>query len=178
MELRPYRPEDEAQILAFARSLPEDDRRFLKEDAADPDVVTKWAQQDHVQRILAWADDAVVGFVGLHPLRGWSDHVAEMRVLVAPEARAHGIGQRLVRRALAAALDGGTTKVLVEVIADHDRTVSMLQANGFSPEALLTDHVRDRSGELRDLMVLTCRADELLDDLAVTGIQDALEVGG
>jgi len=42
----------------------------------------------------------------------------------------------------------------------------------------LTDHVRDRSGELRDLMVLTCRADELLDDLAVTGIQDALEVGG
>ena len=177
MELRPYRPEDEEQILAFARALPEDDRRFLKEDAADPEVVTRWALQDRVKRVLAWADDAVVGYVGLHPLRGWSDHVAEMRLLVAPEARTHGIGQQLVHRAMAAALDAGTTKILVEVVADHDRTISMLQANGFSPEALLTDHVRDRGGELRDLMVLTCRADELLDDLAVTGIRDALEVG-
>ena len=165
-------------VLAFAQSLPEDDRRFLKEDAADPGVVEKWARQSPVRRFLAWSDDAVVGYVALHPLKGWSDHVAEMRVLVAPEAREHGIGQRLVRRALSAALESGTARVLVEVIADHDRTVAMLQANGFSPEALLTDHVRDRSGELRDLMVLTCRADELIDDLAVTGIQDALDTGG
>jgi len=178
MELRQYRPEDEGQMLDFARSLPEDDRRFLKEDAADPGVLARWAQQQHVQRFLAWADGAVVGYVALHPLKGWSDHVAEMRVLVAPEARAHGIGQQLVQRALAAALDSGTAKVLVEVIADHDRTVSMLQANGFSPEALLTDHVRDRSGELRDLMVLTCLADELVADLAVMGINDALDVSG
>jgi len=176
MDLRPYRPDDQVRMLDFARSLPEDDRRFLKEDAADPGVVAKWVRQPHVKRFLAWADDAVIGYVALHPLKGWSDHVAEMRVLVAPEERAHGVGQQLVRRVLAAALDSGTAKILVEVIADHDRTISMLQANGFSPEALLTDHVRDRSGELRDLMVLTCVVDELVDDLAVVGITDALDV--
>ena len=81
-----------------------------------------------------------------------------------------------MRQALAAAVETGTSKVMVEVIADHDQTLGMLQANGFGPEALLVDHVRDRTGQLRDLMVLTCHTDELVDDLAVTGIEDALEV--
>jgi ribosomal protein S18 acetylase RimI-like enzyme len=176
VQVRPYSPEDEPELLDFARSVPDEDRKFLKEDASDAGVVEGWSEQSGVARFLAWADASVVGYVALHPLGGWSDHVAEMRVLVAPEARAHGYGQRLVRQALAAAVAAGTSKVLVEVIADHDQTLGMLQANGFSPEALLVDHVRDRTGQLRDLMVLTCRIDELVDDLTVTGIQDALEL--
>jgi RimJ/RimL family protein N-acetyltransferase len=162
-------------MLDFAASVPPEDRRFLKEDAAaDPGVVKAWSHQTRVRRYLAWEENSVVGYVALHPLEGWSEHVAEMRLLVAPRARAHGFGQRLVHQALTAALELDVIKVVVEVIADHDQTLGMLQANGFTPEALLVDHVRDRAGELQDLMVLACRTDELVDDLAVTGIEDAL----
>lgn len=174
MQVRPYSPEDEVKLLEFAVSVPPEDRRFLKEDAADPGVVRAWSKQPRVHRYLAWEDDSVVGCVALHPLEGWSEHVAEMRLLVAPQARTHGYGQRLVRQALAAAVENDVIKLVVEVIADHDHTLGMLQANGFSPEALLVDHVRDRAGELQDLMVLACRTDELVDDLAVTGIEDAM----
>jgi hypothetical protein len=50
----------------------------------------------------------------------------------------------------------------------------MLQATGFVTEALLTDHVRDRSGRHRDLMVLTSRAGELAGDLELLGVAESL----
>jgi len=65
-------------------------------------------------------------------------------------------------------------KLVVEVVADQEATIGMLQANGFVPEALLTDHIRDRQGQLRDLMVLSCRATELAGDLELLGVADSL----
>ena len=40
--------------------------------------------------------------------------------------------------------------MVVEVVADQDSTIALFRSHGFDPEALLRDHVRDRSGELRD----------------------------
>lgn len=174
MQVRPYSDDQQDAVLSFARSVPAEDRNFLKEDVADPSVLQNWSSEPDVQRFLAWSGDHVIGYVALHPLNGWCDHVAEMRVLVESQSRGHGVGQRLVRQAVAAAVDRDLSKVVTEVIAEHDSTLGMLQANGFMPEALLADHVRDRSGELRDLLVLSCRTDELLADLAVAGIEDAL----
>jgi len=174
VEIKPYSPDQAEAVLAFASSVPPEDRNFLKEDASDPAVVREWASSSSDKRYLAWSGGAVVGYVGLHPLSGWCDHVAEMRVLVESRSRGLGVGQRLVRRAIATAVDIGIAKIVTEVIADHDHTLGMLQANGFVPEALLADHVRDRQGELRDLMLLSCRTDELLGDLAMSGIADAV----
>jgi len=93
---------------------------------------------------------------------------------VAPDARGEGIGQRLVQTAIAVAVAENQEKLVVDVVSDQDGTIGMLQANGFVPEALLVDHVRDRQGQLRDLMVLSCRARELAGDLELLGIGDSL----
>jgi len=169
-----YTTPDAAALREFAFDLPEEDRNFLKEDVTDPTVIQSWPDQVDVERFIAWENDRVVGLVALHPLGGWSHHVAELRLVVVPAARDHGIGQRLVQQALISAIGAGIEKVLVEVIAEHDRTIGMLQANGFTPEALLVDQVRDRSGQLRDLMVLSCGTDALVDDLARIGVDDAV----
>jgi L-amino acid N-acyltransferase YncA len=116
-----------------------------------------------------------VGYVGLHPLGGWSSHVSEVRVLVAPEARGAGLGQQLVQTAVAVAVGKGMEKLVVDVVADQEGTIGMLQANGFVPEALLADHIRDRQGQLRDLMVLSCRARELAGDLELLGVGESLD---
>jgi hypothetical protein len=50
----------------------------------------------------------------------------------------------------------------------------MFRALGFDPEALLTDHVRDQSGELRDLMILAQSVDAQWSALSVVGIPDDL----
>jgi hypothetical protein len=65
-------------------------------------------------------------------------------------------------------------KVVVEVIADQEALISMFRTLGFEPEALLTDHVRDRSGEIRDLMVLANSVDSQFASMATAGIVEGL----
>jgi hypothetical protein len=50
----------------------------------------------------------------------------------------------------------------------------MFRSLGFEPEALLTDHVRDRNGEVRDLMVLVQSVEEQFAAMATAGISDQL----
>jgi len=173
VEVRRYAPTGSEAMMRFATSLSSEDRNFLKEDASDPAVLDRWARANDVDRFVGIKDGAVVGYVGIHPLGGWSDHVSEVRVLVAPEARGQGLGQRLVQTAIAVAVAGGKEKLVIEVVSDQEQTIGMLQANGFVPEALLADHVRDRQGQLRDLMVLSCRAKELAGDLELLGVAES-----
>jgi ribosomal protein S18 acetylase RimI-like enzyme len=174
-EVRVYSPTGSDAMMRFATSLSKEDRNFLKEDASDPHVLDRWSRSHDVDRFVAIQDGDVVGYVGIHPLRGWSSHVSEVRVLVAPEVRGQGLGQRLVQTAVAAAIAKGMEKLVVEVVADQGRTIGMLQANGFVPEALLADHIRDRQGHLRDLMVLSCRASELAGYLELVGVNESLD---
>jgi ribosomal protein S18 acetylase RimI-like enzyme len=169
-----YTPAGSDAMARFANSLSREDRNFLKEDANDPVVLDGWAAPSDIGRFVATQDGSVVGYVGIHPLGGWSSHVSEVRVLVAPAARGQGIGQRLVQTAVAVAVADGKEKLVIEVVSDQEQTIGMLQANGFVPEALLADHVRDRQGQLRDLMVLSCRARELAGDLELVGIGESL----
>ena len=50
----------------------------------------------------------------------------------------------------------------------------MFRSLGFDPEALLTDHVRDQSGALRDLMILAHSVEEQWSSMVVAGIADEL----
>jgi RimJ/RimL family protein N-acetyltransferase len=173
-EIERYVPRCSEAMMRFATSLSREERNFLKEDASDPTVLERWSQANDVERFVATLGADIVGYLGIHPLGGWSSHVSEIRVLVAPKARGQGLGQRLVQRALAVAVAAGTEKLIVDVVADQEKTIGMLQANGFVPEALLTDHVRDRQGQLHDLMVLSCRARELAGDLELLGVGESI----
>jgi hypothetical protein len=60
------------------------------------------------------------------------------------------------------------------VIAAQEPAIAMFRSLGFEPEALLTDHVRDRAGELRDLMVLSHSVEEQWSAMIRSGIADAV----
>jgi L-amino acid N-acyltransferase YncA len=173
MEFRPIEPGDEPALTRFFAHIPEADRTFLKEDIDDPDVVATWARPG-TARVIAVDEGQVVGSVAVVPLHGWSSHVGEVRIVVDPDQRGHGIGGALARRAVLDALDLGLAKLVVEVIADQEALIGMFRGLGFEPEALLTDHVRDRSGELRDLMVLANTVEEQFATMGATGISDDL----
>ena len=66
-------------------------------------------------------------------------------------------------------------KLVVEVIADQASLIAMFRSLGFEPEALLIDHVRDRSGEMRDLIVLANSVDEQFAAMAAAGVSDQLQ---
>jgi Sortase and related acyltransferases len=95
-------------------------------------------------------------------------------VIVDPDHRGHGIGRALAQHAVLEALSLGLQKMVVEVVADQEATIAMFRSLGFEPEALLKDHVRDRAGGTRDLMVLAHSADDSFASLAAVGLGDAI----
>jgi ribosomal protein S18 acetylase RimI-like enzyme len=154
------RPSDVDGVWAFFRRMPDQDRTFVKEPVDDLATVQRWVGETGAVRLVATVSDLVVGYAVVRSGVGWSSHVGELRLVVDADERRKGIGHRLARHALAAAIDAGLTKVVVEVAASQDSTIALFNNLGFHAEALLEDHVRDRNGVFSDLIVLATRVDE------------------
>ncbi len=163
-------------LVRFFAELPEGDRTFIREDVTDPDVVRGWASgSPGVDRWVAVDDgDRVLGYVAVLRLPGWSDHVGEVRLVVAPAGRGSGLGGELARHATVHALETGLTKLVVEVVADQAAALALFTGLGFTGEALLVDHIRDRDGQLRDLMVLAHHVGDTWAGMRAVGLAEAL----
>lgn len=174
-QIRPLDATCRESLEAFFQRVPEGDRTSFAEDVLAPGVVDEWLADERGRRSVAVdAEGGVVGYVAVRPLVGWSAHVGSLRVVVDPATRGKGVGRDLARHGLLASLDMGLSKTVVEVVADAVPAIGMFEGLGFEPEALLRDHVRDRSGELRDLVVLAHAVDDTWSGMATAGIDDAL----
>ncbi len=162
-------------LLQFFGRIPESERTFFKAPVLDRATVEGWLTAERGRRGLAVDDDGrVAGYVAIVRLSGWSDHVGEVRLVVDPDQRGKGVGRALARWALLQALDAGLTKLTVEVVAEQEGAVSMFGGLGFQAEGLLRDHVRDRDGELRDLILLSHSVEDAWSAMETAGIDDAL----
>ena len=173
MEIRELDATDREAIERFVARVPEGDRTFFKEDVEAPEVIEAWSRPG-TARVVAVEDGEVAGYVAVVPLHGWSSHVGEVRVIVDPDRRGRGIGRALARRAVTEAIELELRRMVVEVVADQEATIAMFRSLGFDPEALLTDHVRDQSGALRDLMILAHSVEEQWLSMVAAGIADEL----
>jgi ribosomal protein S18 acetylase RimI-like enzyme len=171
MEIRALQATDRDAVERFVARVPEGDRTFFKEDVEAPGVLDAWTRPG-TARAVAVEGGEVIGYVAVVPLHGWSSHVGEVRVIVDPERRGRGIGRALARHAVLEAVGLELRKMVVEVVADQEPTIAMFRSLGFDPEALLTDHVRDRSGALRDLMILAHSVEDQWSSMVVAGIAD------
>jgi ribosomal protein S18 acetylase RimI-like enzyme len=118
--------------------------------------------------------DTVTGYVAIIRLSGWSDHVGELRLVVHPTHRGTGLGGELARHGLSRALEAGLSKLVVELVADQEHALEMFRKIGFTGEALLRDHIRDRDGRLRDLVVLAHHVDANWEAMTAVGLADEL----
>jgi ribosomal protein S18 acetylase RimI-like enzyme len=173
LELRPITAPDTPALIAFVARIPEGDRTFLEADALDPARVASWTGDQRARRVVA-VDDDVVGIVTVVPGVGWTSHVGELRLVVDPARRRAGLGRALARRGLLEALDLGLAKVTVEVMAPNHGALAMFTGLGFTPEALLHDHVRDRTGALQDLVILAHEVSEQWGAMVTVGLDEAL----
>ena len=175
-------PERCDALLRFFSGLPEGDRTFIKEEVTDPETVRSWATEKGPGGRWVAVDDSsddggVTGYVAVRPLPGWSDHVGEVRLVVSPSSRGSGLGRELARRALVEAVGAGLTKLVVEVVAEQGAALALFTELGFTGEALLVDHIRDRNGQLRDLLVLAHHVQKTWEEMDTVGIADDLGGG-
>jgi RimJ/RimL family protein N-acetyltransferase len=162
-------------LLDFLERVPDGERRWFKDDVLDPAVVEAWRRDERSRHLVALEDSGrVVAYGSVQPGQGWSSHVGEITLIVDPSVRRQGYGGTLARRVLVEALGAGLTKVIVEVVADETSAIRLFGNLGFEPEALLRDHVRDRAGNLRDLMILAHPVSDTWGVLAATGVEDEI----
>ena len=158
--LRLMEAADREAILAFANGLPEHDLLFLRRDITRPDQVDVWLQRlaagDATSLLLLDERGTVAGYatVDRNDLP-WSQHVAELRVLVGPGLRGRGMGRLLTEEAFRVALGMGVDKVIGQMTVDQHEAIAVFRSLGFQPEALLRDHVKDREGNKHDLVILS-----------------------
>jgi ribosomal protein S18 acetylase RimI-like enzyme len=175
MDVRPLEDDLVAEVEAFFARVPESDHNSFAEDVLAPGAVRAWLGDPRGRRSVA-VDEAgqVVGYVAVLPLIGWSSHVGSLRVVVDPASRGRGVGRLLARHGLLTSLDLQLGKVVVEVTVDALPAIAMFEALGFEPEALLRDHVRDRTGGLHDLVVLSHLVEGTWSGMATAGFEDEL----
>jgi RimJ/RimL family protein N-acetyltransferase len=158
LSVRPTGEGDEAVLLDFYRELPQEDRLFLKDDV----TTESWAER-FIRRIgrgeatslIAELDGKVLAEATLYrATHGWSTHVGELRVAVARAYRRRGLATALAGLLVRLATDQGVDKFIVEVVENQVGALRTFEKLGFHKEAVLRDHVKDRSGMRRDLLIL------------------------
>ncbi|MBI2761027.1 MAG: GNAT family N-acetyltransferase [Chloroflexi bacterium] len=178
VQVRPMGIEDADALHTFFLGIPEEDLLFLRRDVTNRDVIESWAQDvalGNTFTLLAEQDGRIVGEASIHPSRvPWSTHVGEIRVVVDAEHRKLGLGSALVQAIFLEALGRGIEKIMAEMTTDQKGAINVFQKLGFRVEGLFRDHVRDRQGVKRDLVVMAHEVGTEGDLLDKYGVADAI----
>lgn len=181
-DLREMTGDDGEVILAFARALPEHDRLFLRRDITTPEEVERWCkavENGRVTTLLAIQDGTMLGYATVDRSgEPWTQHVAELRVVVGVEARGKGLGRFLTEQAFRAALEGGVDKLVARMTLDQQGAIAVFENLGFRPEGLLKEHVVDQDGTKHDLLVLAHSVAEFEANRSGFGVAEALGSAG
>jgi L-amino acid N-acyltransferase YncA len=157
--IRPMTADDRDAVLEFARNLPEEDLLFLRVDLTQPEVVDDWIRNIEAgdsSSLAAHDDDGFIGYATVHRNTArWTRRVGEIRVNVAPEYRARGLGRVLTNEIFDLARELGLKKLIANMTTDQRAAQGAFGRLGFVAAALLTDFVEDSAGKSRDLVIMS-----------------------
>jgi L-amino acid N-acyltransferase YncA len=158
---------EKGAILNFARKLNENDLLYLRTDITDPAVVAQWIQNletGQTTSLVAEADGEIAGYASVHnePAR-WTRCVGELRVNAGQHYRGVGLGRALVAEAFSLGQALGLRKLYGMLTPDQHGARTAFERLGFRVEAALHEWVQDRTGRLRDILVLTYELDGFSD---------------
>lgn len=159
VELRLMTADDREAVMGFARGLPQEDLMFLRVDLTQPAVVDEWidnVRAGYSTTLLAYDDAGLVGYATVHrDPAPWTRRIGEIRVNVSPAYRGKGLGRVLISRIFDVGRGLGLAKLVAHMTADQHGAQAAFRRLGFIPEAVLADYVEDRSGRLRDMVIMT-----------------------
>jgi L-amino acid N-acyltransferase YncA len=159
VEIRLMTPADRDPILAFANALPQEDLLFLRVDLTQPAVVDDWIanlEAGASTSLVVYDDKGLVGYATVHRNPApWTRRVGELRVNVNQAYRTRGLGKNLISEIFDVARGMGVRKLMANMTTDQHGAQAAFRRLGFMPEALLSDHVEDRNGKSRDLVIMS-----------------------
>jgi L-amino acid N-acyltransferase YncA len=144
--LRPMTQCDEDKLYRFFVSLPDSDRRYLRNKTVDRLLIESWCRNlnpDQVLPILAENQDSLIANGTLHrQTHGWSQHIAEIRMTIASEYQQRGIGNILTKELADLARKLGVERLMARVVTSRDYVINLFVLNGFKQIATLKNFVK------------------------------------
>jgi RimJ/RimL family protein N-acetyltransferase len=156
---------DLEKLMAFYRSLPYDDRKYLRIDVTDQSVVEKRvrAMKDgNSVRIIALHNNMIIA-MGILELGtdDWRKNQGEIRVVVARDFQRKGLGLMMVRELYLLAVDHKVEKIVAKMLKPQIAARKICKKLGFREEVFLPAYVKDQDKKDQDLIIMTCNIDEL-----------------
>lgn len=167
--IREMAPADEKKSLEFFRSLPFEERQYLRIDVTQPENIHNRMNPGPFQycwRLVAEKDDCICGDATIcRHTAGWKRHISELRCIILPEYQKQGLGKRLLFELFQKVLQDKTEMILCEVVPEQKGAISVLEKLGFHLAMRRPNHVKDVNGEMRDLLVYKMDVTEVWDTL-------------
>jgi len=144
--LRPMTQYDGDKLYRFFVSLPESDRRYLRNRTVDRLLIESWCRNlnpDKVLPILAENEDGLIANGTLHrETHGWSKHIGEIRMTIASEYQQRGIGNILTKELADLARKLGVERLMARVVTSRDYVINLFVLNGFKQISTLKNFVK------------------------------------
>lgn len=167
--IRDLHKDDIDKLMKFYRSLPLDDRVYLKVDVTKRKVVEQrmeLIEAGTIFRIVALHNDAIIGD-GMFEIsrEGWRKHQGEIRVIVARSYQRKGLGMLLFRELHSLALKKDIDKVVVKMMKPQKGAINICKKLGFHQESVIPNYVWDQQDRPQDLIIMTCKPKNLWREL-------------
>ncbi len=163
--LRLMQQEDELPLLEFFRALPEDDRRVLRHDTTNPDVIRRWTfdlDYERVYPVVAETDGRIIGTATLHMNDyGWQRHIGEVRCVISKDHRGKGLGKHLIHELMAKATGRGLHHIQLSLVEIQNDQIRIFERLGFKKVAVLPKYVLDASEQEHDLIIMTSKVSDI-----------------
>ena len=167
--VRDLHKEDLDKLMKFYRSLPLDDRVYLKVDVTKRKVVEdrmKLIEKGTIFRIVALHDDKIIGD-GMFEIskEEWRKHQGELRVIVARPYQRKGLGMIMFRELHSLAMKKDIDKIVVKMMKPQKGAINICKKLGFQKETIIPNYVWDQADKPQDLVIMTCQPKNLWKEL-------------
>jgi L-amino acid N-acyltransferase YncA len=152
--------DDLKSYMDFFRSLPPSDRKYLRINVTDQQLVRERIRQienGNVFRIVALKDEEIIASGALEIYRdNWHENDGELRVIVARKYQRRGLGLIMNRELYLIAAQHGVKKVIAKMMRPQTGAMKILKKLGFREQTLIPGYVHDQEQRVQDLVIMTC----------------------
>ena len=156
---------DLEQLMAFYRSLPFEDRKYLRIDVTDKSAVEKRirdVESEIAVRIIALHKNNIIAIGALEfGTDDWHKSLGELRVAVSRDFQRKGLGLMMLRELNLIAVDHKVERIVVKMLRPQIAARKICKKLGFREELFLPAYVKDQDKKNQDLLIMTCNIDEL-----------------
>jgi len=169
VEIKNLKSEDMGKLMKFFRSIPKQDRKYLRIDVTDKKIVEqrfREIKKGDIFRIVALADDKIISYGSLQIFsEDWRQNHGEIRIIVSREFQRKGLGTIVIRELYFLATKHKVEKIIAKIMRPQIGPRKVFRKLGFREEILIPDYVMDQEHKTQDLVIMTCNMKDFWREL-------------